>query len=60
MSDSSIVSSDMLFPDIELWLTHGPDSSSNQVTEEGMIEAWSWIDSVDSWMEDMNNDNSLV
>ena len=50
----------MLFPDIERWLTHGPDSSSNQVTEEGMIEAWSWIDSVDSWMEDMNNDNSLV
>ena len=54
------MSSDLLFPDIEHWLTLGTESSSNHVTEEGMIEAWSWMDSVDSWMEDMIDDDSLV
>ena len=37
--------------DLEPWANLEIDSSSEN--EDGIIEAWSWIDSVDSWIENV-------
>ena len=37
--------------DFEPWANLESDSSSQYLNDGGIIEAWSWIDSVDSWIE---------
>ena len=39
--------------DFEPWADLDIDSSSQYFQEDGIIEAWSWIDSVDSWIENV-------
>ena len=45
----------MLFSDFEKWIKMETDTSSKYQNEEGILEAWSWIDSVDAWIEDIND-----
>ena len=39
--------------DLKPWADLEIDSSSQYLNEDGIIEAWSWIDSVDSWIENV-------
>ena len=39
--------------DLEPWANLEIDTSSQYLNDGGIIEAWSWIDSVDSWMENV-------
>ena len=43
---------ELLFSDYDLKTDH-----YNYQNKEGIIEAWSWIDSVDSWMQEMDEND---
>ena len=39
--------------DLKPWANLEVDSSNQYLKEDGIIGAWSWIDSVDSWIENV-------